>query len=128
LHSSGAMIGVANALRLQGRAEEAEPMVRAALEIRVAELPPEHWQIAQARAILGLCLADMSQDTDAASLLESSLGPLRERLGPDHWLPVEAGARLKEILNGNGQSARTDSLQRTMTVRTGRIGDYTEGD
>jgi serine/threonine-protein kinase len=128
LHSSGAMIGLANALRLQGRAEEAEAMVREALEIRVSELPTKHWQVAQARAILGLCLADMSQDTDAASLLESSLGPLRERLGPDHWLPVEADDRLEEILNGNGQSARADSLQRTMTVRTSRIGDYTEGD
>ena len=40
-----------------GRSEEAEPLLEEGLETFLGALPEDHWQVAEAREALGVCLA-----------------------------------------------------------------------
>jgi len=61
----------------QGRADDAEPLLRRALAMDRATLPPGHWRIADAESVLGACLTELGRYREAEELLLGSYPVLR---------------------------------------------------
>jgi serine/threonine-protein kinase len=57
LPASSTLLGLGQVLARRGDAIGGEPLLRQALALRLAVLPPHHWQVAEARAALAACLA-----------------------------------------------------------------------
>jgi tetratricopeptide (TPR) repeat protein len=66
-------------LLARDRADEAEPLLRQALDLRLASLPAHHWRVAEARGALGACLTAQRRYDHAESLLVESLADLHGR-------------------------------------------------
>ena len=69
---ANSLLGLGSTYVNSGRPGQAEPLLREALRIFTAALPGDHWQIAETRAFLGLCLSLEGRYPEAeAALLEN---------------------------------------------------------
>ncbi len=74
--------------------EEAESVVREALRIRLHRYPPEAWQVAEVRGVLGGVLRAQGHGEQALPMLEEAFEVIREYWGEHHPLARRARARL----------------------------------
>jgi serine/threonine protein kinase/Tfp pilus assembly protein PilF len=95
---STALLGLGEVLLARRKAAEAEPFLRQALDLRLATLPPHHWQLAEARGALGACLTELGRYSEAEPLLVASLADLRGRPGAGR-----AAARLVRLYEAWGR-------------------------
>jgi serine/threonine-protein kinase len=89
----------------RGSVEQAEAAAREALQIRKTKLAPQHWQIAQARSLLGACLAAGSRREEGRALLHESCAELCARRGTQHFSSRTACRRLVELERRNAAPA-----------------------
>jgi tetratricopeptide (TPR) repeat protein len=78
------------ALSEQGRTREAESMLREALAIRLAKLPPGDRLTASTQRALGVCLARLGRHDEAERLLLESYRGVES--GADYWTVKERDA------------------------------------
>ena len=88
------MAALGDLLTRTGRAAEGEPLLREALEARIAagDVPAA---VADLGSMLGAALAALGRDVEAREMLERSLDELEAALGSDAPLTVAARARLE---------------------------------
>ena len=73
-----------------GRPAEAEPLIREALAMRLADVPPDPMLIASSENLLGHCLAGLNRFAEAEALLLSSYPEL---VGPPAWPRLDQATR-----------------------------------
>ena len=93
------------------RAADAEPLLREALAIRRSILPAGHWAIQVTRSALGECAAALGRESEADSLLASSVEALRGRFGPDDRRVRTSMLRAEQFFRARGDTARLRALQ-----------------
>jgi len=91
------LANLAYTLELLGRAAEAEPLCRECLAIRERKFP-EHWQVFQARSLLGASLTAQRKYAEAEPLLISGCEGIQQRLS--------------KIVTGEGKVRLREALQR----------------
>ncbi len=87
------------AMLADGRANDAEPWLREALDYQRRHLPPDHWRTAESASTLGSALLAMGRYGESEMLLLSSHETLAASLGPRHRKTLEAARqtlRLRE--------------------------------
>lgn len=101
------LVSLAATLVDQGRAQEAEPLAREGLEISSKALPPEHWQPAEAKSVLGGCLTALAQYASAEELLRGAHQALQASQGGGPSRLESARKRLVRLYEawGNPQQA-----------------------
>jgi tRNA A-37 threonylcarbamoyl transferase component Bud32/tetratricopeptide (TPR) repeat protein len=86
-----ALLGCGDALLAEGRPTDAVAPLREAVQLREQLLPPQHWELAQARARLGEALVrNKATEAEGRELLQSSAAILAAELGDDHPQVVRA--------------------------------------
>jgi hypothetical protein len=85
---------LAELLAEQGKAADAEPLAREALEIERRAWPPAHPEVATAQSVLGACLAAARRFEEAEPLLRASHQVLHTRFGPQSPWTRAAAERL----------------------------------
>ena len=95
----------------QGRAAEAEPVLREALAIW-KDYPPAQRQpdLAITQGLLGGCLIAMGNLADAETFLEPSLGVLRRTFGEQHRYTEEVRQWLIDLYEKTGRHGETARL------------------
>ena len=111
---ANSLVGLGQTLVLQSRAKEAEPLLREALEIRLTMLGDADWRTAEAKSLLGLCLAALEQYEDAESLLSQSYATLKEVRGEDHTITKQT---LDRLINLHESWGRTDEAEAYRKLR-----------
>ena len=77
------MLGLAEVLLAQGRAERAEPLLREAVEAGMIALGATHHQVAEARSALGYSLTRLGRWKEAEAHLVAGYETLAASLGHD---------------------------------------------
>ena len=78
-----AQVRLGEALTAQGRAVEAEPLLRQALRSTAdSPFPLVRWQVGEAEGALGTCLSMLGQHSEADQLLQLSKGDLEHHPRP----------------------------------------------
>lgn len=90
-------VDLADLLTTEGRAAEAEPLIRRAVETFRATLAPDDWRRAQAESVLGDVLGRLGHSEQAATLLSDSHARLKELLGGDAQITRTAHGRLRDF-------------------------------
>ncbi len=83
-HLARALETSGSILLAQVSAEEAEPYLTEAAEIRAKALPKEHWETAYGQVLLAVCRMKFQPDDEAATLLLAGSEVLRAVLGEQH--------------------------------------------
>jgi hypothetical protein len=93
---------------LQARSahEEAEPVLRAALEGFRTIWPVTHWSIAYAQSDLGATLMALGEFEDAEPLLVAGYEGIRKKRGPGHPQTRETLERLVQFYEAIGDEER----------------------
>ena len=86
-------------LKTQGQYEEAEPLLREALEVRRRTLGDEHPGTLISINNLGLLLQDQGKYDDAEPLLREALEVKRRTPGDDHPETLKAKQKLEDLLS-----------------------------
>lgn len=88
------MVALGDLLARTGRAGEGEPLLREALEARIAagDAPAA---IADVQSMLGAALAALGREAEAREMLRAGLMGLETATGPDAPLTIAARARLE---------------------------------
>ncbi len=84
--TSVSLTGLGRAVLAQGRPEEAEPLLREALEIHVQALPEGHWRRAETQNALGACLSALGRFDEAEPLLVEGYSGLKKTRGDRHLI------------------------------------------
>jgi tetratricopeptide (TPR) repeat protein len=112
---------IAQALSLLGlvlteldQADQAEPNLREGLTLREQHMLPGHWQTANARSLLGGCLAKQRKFAEAeALLLEGYDGLIRAADTPPERLP-QALERLVQLYTAWGHNDKAREWQQKL--------------
>jgi eukaryotic-like serine/threonine-protein kinase len=99
-------------LRAQGRLDEAEPMLREALEIRRAELGQDHPLVPTSLSNLAVLLGEQRKYDEAESLFREALATRRRVLGDEHPEVTLTITGLAYVLRGKGDYAGAEQLFR----------------
>jgi serine/threonine-protein kinase len=99
---------LASALLPQGRPAEAEPLARKALRIFQESTSAPAWRVADARSVLGACLAEMGRYQEAEPLLVSSYSTLKKDPGDGAKYAPDALQRVVTLYTAWGNPARAD--------------------
>jgi hypothetical protein len=91
------LIGLAALLSDTGRAGDAEPLLREALEERLGQRRPVAWRVAEARLELGGALLRDGRAADAEELLRSASAVLAEALPAGNFRRERARRLLDEL-------------------------------
>lgn len=94
---AAALSGLGEVLAVQGRPEDAEPLLREALGIRRDRLAEGDYRTAVTRSLLGDCLLTQHRVDEAAPLLREAQKILRGSLGARHPLTIAAEQRLSRL-------------------------------
>lgn len=101
---------LASALLLQRNAREAEPLAREAFQIFQVSTPTS-WRVADAKSVLGACLAAQGRYPEAEPLLASSYSVLKNDSGEGAKYAPEARRRLIELYTAWGDSSKAAAYQ-----------------
>ena len=92
-------VDLADLLATEGRAAEAEPLIRGGEETLRATLASDDWRLAQAESVLGDVLGRQGHSEKAAILLSDSHRRLKELLGAQAKVTQTAYRRFKGFCN-----------------------------
>ena len=98
------LIGFAALLSDTGRAGEAEPLLREALEVRLGQHRPVAWRVAEARLELGGALLRDGRAADAEELVRSASAVLVEALPVGNFRRERARRLLDELAAAGGDA------------------------
>jgi serine/threonine-protein kinase len=88
------LLALANVLVARGAAGECETLAREAADILTGGPEAARWRAAEARSVLGACLAAAGRIAEAEPLLVESLHALESKVGARGPQAVEASRRL----------------------------------
>ena len=97
------MITLGSVMIDQGRADEAEPLLRRALAMDRSTLPQGHWRIADAESVLGACLTDLGRYREAEEMLLTSYPVLRSDTPAGSRYGRDARSRLRALYRAWGK-------------------------
>ena len=92
--------------------DEAEPLYRRALEIREAQLGPDHPGVAQSLNNLAELLRDQAKDDEAEPLHRRALAIREAQLGPDHPDVANSLNSLASLLVAQAKDDEAEPLYR----------------
>ncbi|MBK7875769.1 MAG: tetratricopeptide repeat protein [Planctomycetes bacterium] len=93
-----------------GRAAEAEPLLREALELRRAKLPGS-WLAANSASVLGGALVELGRHAEAEELLAPAAEALAKALGPRDFRVRDAWKRLATLFERTGRTESATELR-----------------
>jgi len=106
------------------RCDEAEPMLRLAVDLRRRALPRGHWRISNAESAWGECLTRLGRYEDAERLVVESHPVLQRVRGERHPLTLQAIGRIVELYSAWGREdwaqGYRDRLASLTTTRPAR--------
>lgn len=118
------LIGFAMLLKNQGRADEADPAMRAGLEMMRRVLGDEHPDVALCMSNLALLREDQGRLEDAQELLQQALGLQRKLLGADHPALATTMSNLAGVLAKRGDHAAAKGMyQDALKLQQAAYGD-----
>ncbi len=79
IEAAEAQSQIARLLVARGDSDDALTFSQESLEILNGLLPPRHWRIASAKAVMGACLSQLGHQAEADLLLEEALADLRRK-------------------------------------------------
>ncbi|MBX3359479.1 MAG: serine/threonine protein kinase [Phycisphaeraceae bacterium] len=106
--ASEARATLAAVLLRQGRAEEAEPLLRSAVSSSKSVRNPSAAEIADRESLYGECLTQLGRYDEAEGLLLASLSSLRSVKGDESQRTRDAAARLMGLYVAMGEPARAE--------------------
>ncbi len=83
---------------LQGEFAESQSFLENALRVREAAFGKDSAPAAEARSYLAVCLAGLGRRDPARQAAASALSTLTGKLGPAHWMVLQARSRLSSLL------------------------------
>ena len=86
--------GLGNLLLEINRNEQAEPLLREALQIRRQVMIPRHWTTGETASLLGACLTKPARYSEAEPLLTEGFELVRDGLGPNNRMTQAALRRV----------------------------------
>lgn len=96
-HYPTALLVEGLSLTRTGHAADGEKIVRQAVRLRHAKLPPSHYWVAVADSCLGECLMLQGRYAEAEPLLTASYNSLKERRGENDPVTIQAQLRVAEL-------------------------------
>ena len=98
---------LADALRRAGKASQPETVATASRAVKLRErlLGPDHPDVAESLCVLGLILADRSQNAEARSAYERALAIREKTAGADHPSVAKILSNLAELRSAEGDYA-----------------------
>ena len=117
LGSAAALASLGRVLQNQGRAAEAEPLLRTALAIELAVLPSEHPTVVAGLNGLASALASQGRLAEAEALQLQGLAMARRLFGRPHPAIAGAVAGLVNVLQRQGKAATIEELFREELVQ-----------
>jgi serine/threonine protein kinase/tetratricopeptide (TPR) repeat protein len=94
------------------KAAEAEGLLRETMKIWDAGLPPEDWNHAQVRNVLGGCLTKLGQLDNAEPLLIPSFEKIKAAKGETHRRTLQAAQRVADYYTAKGQPDKAEAFRR----------------
>jgi serine/threonine protein kinase/tetratricopeptide (TPR) repeat protein len=104
------LLDLGTLLEQRGDPKGAEPLLREAVRILEVKQPRDHWQTAQAKSVLGGCLAALGDRVEAERLLTGAEAVLRRHQGRQ----IEAGEaseRLARLYEATGRADKASALR-----------------
>jgi CHAT domain-containing protein len=116
-------------MKMTGRADEAEPLIRRTLEIREAKLGKDHWEYSKSLAHLGRLYHSRGQYAEAEPLLRRSLEIRQRALGKEHAHTAILMGYVGSLYQDMGRYDDAEPLLRGMLevreAKQGKDNDYT---
>jgi serine/threonine-protein kinase len=110
-----------------GRLEEADSLLRAALDRRRSVVGLDHPDVAKGLVALGLLRVDQARLDDAERLVREGLEISRRKLPADHPIVAEAMVALGKVLEERGEYARAiPVLEQAVRLRSRTSGESPE--
>lgn len=98
--------------RKLGLQDDAEPLLRKALEIRLGLFGPQHLDVAESQHELAALLYERGDYDEAERLSQAALETRRTLLGPEHTDVADAARQLAYVLNLQGRLDEAEQLHR----------------
>ncbi|KAK3288827.1 hypothetical protein CYMTET_3707 [Cymbomonas tetramitiformis] len=109
--SSELVVNLSRLLHKQGKNAEAEPLCRAALEARRANLGAEHPDTLRCHNLLAK-LMSLQRSTEAEALYREVVECRRKILGADHMETLDSISGLAQVLSFSGRDSEAEPLLR----------------
>jgi hypothetical protein len=97
------LAGLGSVLAKNGKAGEAEPLLRECLEIRQKSLPPGDWLTAEAQSLLGGCLSEQARYAEAEALLVAGCLALEKAPGVPAGFRAETRKQIVRLYESWGK-------------------------
>jgi serine/threonine protein kinase len=102
------LLDLGTLLEQRGDPTAAEPLLREAVGILEAKRPRDYWQTAQAKSVLGGCLAALGHGAEAERLLTEAKAVLEKH--PGHRIEAqEASERLARLYEATGRAEKASA-------------------
>jgi CHAT domain-containing protein/tetratricopeptide (TPR) repeat protein len=111
----------AEQLRQQGKAGQAEPLLRKALVLRQKHLGEEHYLTAESQADLAENLDAQAKYADAEALFQKALAVLRKTRGEEHPGTLTCSNNLATLYYHQGRYPDAEALQRKILASRLRV-------
>jgi hypothetical protein len=116
--TAGSMVRLASILRRDGLLAEAESLATSGLEIMLEKLPGDHWEVANARGVLGDCYLALGRFREAEVLLSLGYSGLRAKRGDQDALTMRTLRSVIDLLQKTGRRDSAASLRRMLVTTT----------
>jgi tetratricopeptide (TPR) repeat protein/tRNA A-37 threonylcarbamoyl transferase component Bud32 len=116
--------GLGQILLARGEAESAEPMLRQALEMRIAEIPLENWGRGQFHVALGGCLVALEKFEEAEPMLLQGLRLYRTAISIAPVYEQECLNYLIELYEGWGRPDQAEPYRTRLRELESSAGPY----
>jgi hypothetical protein len=95
----------------EGRARQAEPLLRESPDLRCRSLPAGHWLIASSEGVLGGCLTALHRYREAERLLLRAHAAMSATLGETHERTVDTRRKLVALYETWGRPAKAEAFR-----------------
>src|SRR4030095_11514169 len=122
------LAGLGEVLTREGRALEAEPLVREALALSSEVVPAGHWRHGGLAGVAGACLWRVGKRDEARALLVSGRDLLVASLGPAHPITRRAQRRLDAVREREAPAPALRSISISGSSRAAGAGAASDAD
>jgi serine/threonine protein kinase len=113
---------IGDTLRALSRFDQAEPVLRAALDLRRRELPPNHPDIATSLNQLASLLQERRELVESERLFREALAIRKASLPPDHLDVAQSMNNLGDLLRDAGKTEEVQSLyEQALAIRRAKL-------
>lgn len=112
--TAGAMVNLGSSMMKSGQVAGTETLLTAALSILQEKLPADHWEIANAKSILGECFVKLKKFKDAEPLVMEGYEGLKLRRGVGDRLTQSALRRVITLLEATNRKQEAAGYRSAM--------------